>query len=110
MEPVAAEHDWPRLLGHPANRRAASRSPAPCRRRRGCDAWPAGSFRSIAFMPTAVHEMVLAVWMIARGFRPAAVPTTSEVRDGTLVGGCPIWALPRSTGPCVFGEESLLAR
>lgn len=41
----------------------------------------------LMFMPLAVQEMVLAVWMIARGFRPPAVPTTSEVRDGTLVGG-----------------------
>ena len=39
----------------------------------------------LMFMPMAVQEMVLAVWMIARGFRPSAVPTTSEVRDGTLV-------------------------
>src|SRR5664279_3570891 len=40
----------------------------------------------LMFMPLAVQEMVLAVWMMARGFRPPAVPTTSEVRDGTLVG------------------------
>jgi len=30
--------------------------------------------------------MVLAVWMIARGFRPAAVSTTSELAAGTLAG------------------------
>ena len=41
----------------------------------------------LMFMPLAVQEMVLAVWMIARGFRPPAVPSTSEVRDGILVGG-----------------------
>ena len=31
-----------------------------------------------------VQEMVLAAWMIARGFRPAAVSTTPELADGTL--------------------------
>lgn len=31
--------------------------------------------QSLLYIPLAVQEMVLAVWMIARGFRPAAVPS-----------------------------------
>jgi len=36
--------------------------------------------QGVLYTPLAVQEMVLAVWMIARGFRPAAVPTLSELR------------------------------
>jgi hypothetical protein len=36
------------------------------------------SEQNLLQLPLGVQEMVLAVWMIARGFRPAAVSTTPE--------------------------------
>jgi hypothetical protein len=40
--------------------------------------------QTLLFMPLAVQEMVLAVWMIARGFRPAAISPASEPRVTSL--------------------------
>jgi uncharacterized membrane protein len=39
------------------------------------------SAQNLLQLPLGVQEMVLAVWMIARGFRPAAVSTTPELAD-----------------------------
>ncbi len=38
----------------------------------------------LMFMPLAAQEMVLAIWMIARGFRPAHAPATPEPTGETI--------------------------
>jgi uncharacterized protein DUF4386 len=39
---------------------------------------PNSTLANVLFAPLGVQEMVIAVWLIARGFRPAAVSTMSE--------------------------------
>ena len=41
--------------------------------------------QAVLYTPLAVQEMVLAVWMIARGFRPTAAPPTSDQSVESLV-------------------------
>jgi hypothetical protein len=40
--------------------------------------------QTLLLIPLAVQEMVLAIWMIARGFRPATLSGTSEPRVTSL--------------------------
>jgi hypothetical protein len=41
--------------------------------------------QNLLVLPLAVQEMVLALWMIARGFRPATVPPSPSTRQTQLV-------------------------